>query len=165
MQALQANSSIRSQAISLAAPLARLVEDGASKLAQRATGVSALLACCYLAAASHEADEVFKQHKVTLACTLFLVADNFALIRADWQERQVAVLIYRPMCFASTQSGYASTCTSCNKLSLSHHQQPHVVQRQDNCVVRHQKTLMLPGKVKRCVTPAMALQRVQHTLS
>ncbi|DBB12167.1 TPA: hypothetical protein ACH3X3_006274 [Trebouxia sp. C0006] len=64
LQALQANSSIRSQAISLAAPLARLVEDGASKLAQRATGVSALLACCYLAAASHEADEVFKQHKV-----------------------------------------------------------------------------------------------------
>ncbi len=70
MQALQANSGIRSQASSLAAPLARLVEDGASKLAQRATGVSALLACCYLAAASHEADEVFKQHKVIFACTL-----------------------------------------------------------------------------------------------
>ncbi len=76
MQALQANSSIRSQAISLAAPLARLVEDGASKLAQRAAGVSALLACCYLAAASHEADEVFKQHKVTFAFTLLSVADN-----------------------------------------------------------------------------------------
>jgi hypothetical protein len=76
MQALQANSSIRSQAISLAAPLARLVEDGASKLAQRAPGVSALLACCYLAAASHEADEVFKQHKVTFAFTLLSVADN-----------------------------------------------------------------------------------------
>ncbi len=73
MQTLQANSGIRSQAISLAAPLARLVEDGASKLAQRATGVSALLACCYLAAASHEADEVFKQHKVTSAYTLLSV--------------------------------------------------------------------------------------------
>ncbi len=117
MQALQANSSIRSQAISLAAPLARLVEDGASKLAQRATGVSALLACCYLAAASHEADEVFKQHKVTFACTLFLVADNLAPIRTDWQlEGQAAVLVYRPVCLASTQTGFESVCTSCNKL-------------------------------------------------
>ena len=76
VQAVQANSSIRSQAVSLAAPLARLVEDGASKLAQRATGVSALLACCYLAAASHEADEVFKQHKVTFACALLSAADS-----------------------------------------------------------------------------------------
>ncbi len=117
MQALQANSSIRSQAISLAAPLARLVEDGASKLAQRATGVSALLACCYLAAASHEADEVFKQHKVTFACTLLSAADNFAPIRTDRRvECQAAVLIYKPMCLASTQSGFAFMCTSCNKL-------------------------------------------------
>ena len=83
MQALQANSIIRSQAISLAAPLARLVEDGASKLAQRAAGVSALLACCYLAAASHQADEVFKQHKVSFACTLLSVADTFAPVRTD----------------------------------------------------------------------------------
>lgn len=106
MQSLQANFSIRSQASSLAAPLARLVEDGASKLAQRATGVSALLACCYLAAASHEADEVFKQHKVAFACILCSVADTFALIRPDWQlEGQAAVLVHRLVCLACTQSG------------------------------------------------------------
>lgn len=45
-------------------PLGKLVEDGASKLAQRANGVSALLACCHIAAASHEADETLKQNKV-----------------------------------------------------------------------------------------------------
>lgn len=64
MQAVQGNTRIRSQAGSLAAPLAKLVEDGASKLAQRASGVSALMACCHIAAASHDADETLKQHKV-----------------------------------------------------------------------------------------------------
>ena len=56
---------MRSQAGSLATPLAKLVEDGASKLAQRATGVSALMACCHIAAASHDADETLKQNKVS----------------------------------------------------------------------------------------------------
>lgn len=64
VQALQGNTRIRSQAAPLATPLAKLVEDGASKLAQRTTGVSALLACCHIAAASHEADEALKQNKV-----------------------------------------------------------------------------------------------------
>ena len=66
MQALQANPGLRPKAVSLASPLAKLVEEGASKLAQRTTGVSALLACCYIAAASREADGIFKQHKVKL---------------------------------------------------------------------------------------------------
>ena len=65
MQALQGNARIRSQAGTLATPLAKLVEDGASKLAQRATGVSALTACCHIAAASPDADEVLKQTKVS----------------------------------------------------------------------------------------------------
>ena len=68
VQALQGNARIRSQAGALARPLAKLVEDGASKLAQRTMGVSALLGCCLLAAASHEADEVLKENKVGLQC-------------------------------------------------------------------------------------------------
>ena len=68
-QALQTNPSIRAEAAALAVPLAKLVEEGASKLALRASGVSALLACCYIAAASHEADETFKQQKVQNSCT------------------------------------------------------------------------------------------------
>ena len=64
VQALQGNGRIRSQAGTLATPLAKLVEDGASKLAQRATGISALTACCHIAAASHDADEALKQNKV-----------------------------------------------------------------------------------------------------
>lgn len=65
MQALQGNARIRSQAGTLATPLAKLVEDGASKLAQRATGISALKACCHIAAASHDADEILKQSQVS----------------------------------------------------------------------------------------------------
>lgn len=75
VQVLQGNESIQAQAVILAPSLARLVEEGSSKLAQRASGVSALLAACYIAAASHEADEVFRQQKVLLLapCHLFLV--------------------------------------------------------------------------------------------
>lgn len=65
MQALHGNARMRSQAGTLATPLAKLVEDGASKLAQRATGISALTACCHIAAASHDADEALKQNKVS----------------------------------------------------------------------------------------------------
>ena len=64
LQALQCNDHIKSQAASLAAPLAKLVEEGASKLAQRTNGVTALLACCHIAAASHDADQTLKQNKV-----------------------------------------------------------------------------------------------------
>lgn len=65
LQALQGNARIGSQAGSLATPLAKLVQDGASKLAQRATGISAFTACCHIAAASHDADEALKQNKVS----------------------------------------------------------------------------------------------------
>lgn len=77
MQAVRGNAGIRSQAASLVGPLAKLVDDGASKLAQRATGVSALLACCYIAAASHEADEVLKQHKVNSVFLYSIVGISF----------------------------------------------------------------------------------------
>ena len=72
LQALQGNARITSQAGTLAMPLAKLVEDGASKLAQRATGISALKACCHIAAASHDADEALKQNKVS-CCTNCLI--------------------------------------------------------------------------------------------
>ena len=65
VQAVQCNERIKSQAACLAAPLAKLVEEGASKLAQRANGVTALLACCHIAAASHDADQILKQNKVS----------------------------------------------------------------------------------------------------
>ena len=76
MQAVQSNESIQAQAVELAPSLARLVEEGSSKLAQRASGVSALLAACYIAAASHEADEVFRQQKVLLLALCQLLPVN-----------------------------------------------------------------------------------------
>ena len=60
---MQRNEGLQAQTAPLAPALARLVEEGCSKLAQRASGMSALLAACYIAAASHDANEVFKQHK------------------------------------------------------------------------------------------------------
>lgn len=61
---MQQNKHIQAQAVATVPNLARLVEEGSSKLAQRASGVSALLSVCYIAAASGEANDILKEHKV-----------------------------------------------------------------------------------------------------
>lgn len=70
-QAVRHNEGIQAEAVAVAPVLARLVEEGSTKLAQRASGVSALTAACYIAAASQEADDVFRQNKVSTAVLPF----------------------------------------------------------------------------------------------
>ena len=71
LQAAQHNEGIQAETVALSPALARLVEEGSTKLAQRASGVSALTAACYIAAASQEADDDFRQNKVSTAVLLF----------------------------------------------------------------------------------------------